>query len=275
MHQDKDPAAPPAANASPQAAPRRRRRRLPAVVYLVLALVATAGAWAFLAPSSHASGNDTVIAQGKQLFAQGCSACHGISGQGVQGRAPSLVGVGGAAVDFQVSTGRMPLAQIGVQSASHTARYTQSQIDALAAYVQSLGGGPEQVHVTQEMIDKADVPLGGEIFRANCASCHNFAGTGIALDKGRYAPNLGKATPTQIYEAMLTGPEAMPIFSNRLISDQQKVDVAAYILSLRQGKDPGGANLGHVGPVPEGLVIFVIGIGALVGFAVWIGARNR
>lgn len=253
----------------------RRRRRLPAVVYLVLALVATAGAWALFAPTSHASGNDTVIAQGKRLFAQGCSSCHGVSGQGVQGRAPSLVGVGGAAVDFQVSTGRMPLAQIGLQSSGHTPRYDQAEIDALAAYVQSLGGGPAQVHVTQAMVDQADVPLGGEIFRANCASCHNYAGTGIALDKGRYAPNLGRATPTQIYEAMSTGPEAMPIFTNRLISDQEKVDVAAYILSLHQGKDPGGANLGHVGPVPEGLVIFVVGIGALVGAAVWIGARNR
>ncbi|HEX7354541.1 MAG TPA: c-type cytochrome [Mycobacteriales bacterium] len=254
---------------------RRRRRRLPALVYLVLALAATAGGWALFAPTSHASGNDTVIAQGKQLFAEGCSACHGLSGQGVQGVAPSLVGVGGAAVDFQVSTGRMPLSEPGIQAASHTARYTQAQIDALAAYVQSLGGGPAQVHVTQAMIDQADVPLGGEIFRANCASCHNYAGTGNSLDKGRYAPNLGRATPTQIYEAMATGPEAMPIFSNRLISDQEKVDVAAYILSLRKGHDPGGANLGHVGPVPEGLVIFVVGIGALVGAAVWIGARNR
>lgn len=255
----------------------RRRRGLAAVGGLLVALTVTGGVWAFAAPHSSADDGDrsAVVAQGKELFAQGCSSCHGIAGEGVSGRAPSLIGAGGAAVDFQVSTGRMPLEGIGVQAARHVSRYSQSDIDAMAAYVQSLGGGPAQVNVTQDMIAKADIPLGGELFRANCASCHNYAGTGNALDKGRYAPNLNHATATQIYEAMASGPEAMPIFSNRLISDQGKVDMAAYIMSLQDGKDPGGANLGHVGPVPEGLVIFVVGIGGLVVFALWIGARNR
>jgi ubiquinol-cytochrome c reductase cytochrome c subunit len=256
---------------------RRRRRRVPATAGVLIALVVTGAVWAFAAPHSSATDGRSadVVAQGKELFAEGCSSCHGLEGQGVTGRAPSLVGVGGAAVDFQVSTGRMPLEGIGVQAARHTSRYSQAQIDQLDAYVQTLGGGPEAVNVTQAMVDQANVPLGGEIFRANCASCHNYAGTGNALDKGRYAPNLNHATPTQIYEAMASGPEAMPIFTNKLISDQEKVDVAAYILTLQKGKDPGGANLGHIGPVPEGLVIFVVGIGGLVAFSLWIGARNR
>jgi ubiquinol-cytochrome c reductase cytochrome c subunit len=253
----------------------RQRRRLPTGVYLVLALIVTGVAWARTAPASHAAGgNDQAIAQGKELFAQGCSSCHGLSGQGVEGRAPSLIGVGGAAVDFQVSSGRMPLEEPAVQAERHTSRYTQSQIDDLDAYVQTLGGGPQSVDVTDQMIQNANVPLGGEIFRANCAQCHNFAGTGNALDHGRYAPNLNHATPTQIYEAMISGPEAMPVFADGQITPQEKVDVAAYILSLQHGKDPGGANLGNVGPVPEGLVIFVVGIGGLVGFALWIGARR-
>lgn len=252
-----------------------RRRRIPAAVYLVFALIVTGATWTLLAPASHAAGgNDTAIAQGKELFAQGCSSCHGVAGQGVSGRAPSVIGTGGAVVDFQVGTGRMPLQNPAVQAARHPSRYSQAQIDQLAAYVQSLGGGPDSVDITAQMIQNANVPLGGEIFRANCSSCHNYAGTGNALDHGRYAPNLNKATPTQIYEAMITGPEAMPVFSNALITPQQKVDMAAYILTLQHGKDPGGANLGHVGPVPEGLVIFIVGIGGLVAFALWIGARR-
>ncbi len=252
-----------------------RRRRVPAAAYLLLALIVTGVAWALLAPTGHAAaGDNQAVAQGKELFAQGCASCHGVAGQGVDGRAPSLIGAGGAAVDFQVSSGRMPLQQPAEQADRHPSRYTQAQIDDLAAYVQTLGGGPAQFVVTDAMIAAADVPLGGEIFRANCASCHNYAGTGNALDKGRYAPDLNHATPSQIYEAMLSGPEYMPIFGDRQITPQEKVDVAAYILALQHGKDPGGANLGHVGPVPEGLVIFVVGIGGLVGFALWIGARR-
>ncbi len=254
----------------------RRRRRLPAAVYLVLALVVTGVAWALFAPSGHASaaGNDAAIAQGKELFAQGCSSCHGFAGEGVTGRGPSLVGVGGAAVDFQVGSGRMPLEEPGLEASRHTSRYNQTEIDELADYVQSIGGGPQAVSITDEMIKNANVPLGGEIFRANCASCHNYAGTGNALDKGRYAPNLNHATPTQIYEAMVSGPEYMPVFGDQQITPQEKVDVAAYILSLQHGADPGGTNLGHVGPVPEGLVIFIVGIGGCVAFALWIGARR-
>lgn len=260
---------------TPSGAAAPHRRRVPAVAYLLFALVVTGVAWALLTPASHAAGgNSSAIAQGKELFSQGCASCHGMAGQGVSDRAPSLIGVGGAAADFQVSTGRMPLQQPAVQADRHTPRYSQAQIDQLAAYVQSLGGGPEQVKVTDEMIKNANVPLGGELFRANCASCHNYSGTGNALDNGRYAPNLGQATPNQIYEAMLSGPEAMPVFSNNQLTPQEKVDMAAYILTLRQGNDPGGANLGHVGPVPEGLVIFVVGIGVAVGFALWIGARR-
>jgi ubiquinol-cytochrome c reductase cytochrome c subunit len=254
----------------------RRRRRVPAAAFLLLALVLTGVAWALFSPSGQAAntGNDAAIAQGKELFANGCSSCHGFAGEGVTGRGPALVGVGGAAVDFQVSSGRMPLADPGLEAGRHKSNYTQAQVDQLAAYVQTLGGGPAQVSVTDAMIKNANVPLGGEIFRANCASCHNYAGTGNALDKGRYAPNLNHATPTQIYEAMLSGPEFMPVFGDKQISPQQKVDVAAYILSLQHGKDPGGANLGNVGPVPEGLVIFIVGIGGCVAFALWIGARR-
>lgn len=255
----------------------RRRRTVPFGVYLVLALLITGGAWALLAPSGRAAGTaggNAAVEHGRELFSQGCASCHGLQGQGVTGRAPSLIGVGGAAVDFQVSSGRMPLEQIGVQAARHKARYSQADIDDLAAYVQSLGGGPQQPSFTPSDVQQADLTQGGELFRANCASCHNFAGAGNALEKGRYAPNLGRATDRQIYEAMLTGPESMPVFGDKQITPTQKLAVVKYLKSLHRGADPGGANLGHLGPVPEGLVAFLIGIGGLVGVTLFIGSRT-
>lgn len=255
--------------------PRRRRRRVPLGVTIVLALVVTGALWALLAPAGRAdSGTDpSAVAQGRELFAQGCASCHGVQGEGVQGRAPSLIGVGSAAVDFQVSSGRMPLAQVGVQADRKPAVYSQEQIDQLAAYVQSLGGGPEAPTITKADVAAANLSEGGEVFRANCATCHNFAGAGNALDMGRFAPNLGKATTKQIYEAMLTGPEAMPVFGDKQITPEQKVAVAKYIETLRHGQDPGGANLGHLGPVPEGLLIFIVGVGGLVLATIFIGTK--
>lgn len=255
---------------------RRRRRRVPFGVTIGLSLAVTAGLWAVLAPTGHADNgqNASAVAQGKELFAQGCASCHGLQGQGVSGRAPSLIGAGSAAVDFQVSSGRMPLEQIGVQAGRGPSRYTQPQIDQMAAYVQSLGGGPQSPNITAADVSSADLAKGGEIFRANCASCHNFAGAGNALDNGRYAPQLGGASTKQIYEAMLSGPESMPVFGDGTITPVQKVAVAKYIESQRNGKDAGGANLGHLGPVPEGLVAVIVGIGGLVVATLWIGSKS-
>jgi ubiquinol-cytochrome c reductase cytochrome c subunit len=254
---------------------RRRRRRAPLGVTIVLALAVTGALWALLAPSSHADSGDNsqAVAQGKELFAQGCASCHGMQGAGVEGRGVSLVGVGSAAVDFQVSSGRMPLAQIGVQADRHPSKYSEAEISQLAAYVQTLGGGPEAPTITSANVAAANLSAGGEIFRANCASCHNFAGAGNALEMGRYAPSLGEASTKQIYEAMLTGPESMPVFGDKQITPEQKVAVAKYIESLRHGADPGGANLGHLGPVPEGLLIFLVGVGGLVLVTIFIGTK--
>jgi ubiquinol-cytochrome c reductase cytochrome c subunit len=188
---------------------------------------------------------------------------------------PSLIGVGGAAVDFQVSTGRMPAAEIGAEMDRKPPRFNTEQTHALAAYIQSLGGGPPIPSAEQVSTEGANVALGQELFTTNCAQCHNFVGAGGDLTYGKYAPPLTDSTPTQIYEAMQTGPEAMPVFNDTTITPQEKRDIIAYITQTRAEPDPGGFSLGRVGPVTEGIVAWLGGIGALVLAAWWIAAKRR
>lgn len=260
----------------------RRRHPLAGVVVLLLTLVALGGVYAALAPPSSAGvgSQDTEgVRSGQQLFAIGCAFCHGLNGEGqTQGDGtllgPSLIGVGAAAVDFQVGTGRMPLAAPGAQAADKETLYTEDEIAALAAYVASLGPGPAIPDESDYDISDADVAMGGELFRTNCASCHNSTGQGGALTAGKNAPPLNTAEAVHIYEAMLTGPASMPVFSDETITPEQKRDIIAYIESIRAEPNPGGLGLGRIGPVSEGLWAWLVGIGGMIGAAVWIGAKS-
>ncbi len=252
-----------------------RRHRVSTYLVVFVALGIIGAVYAALAPSGRAATNAPnadLVATGQRLFLQGCSTCHGLSGQGSD-IAPSLVGVGAAAVDFQVGTGRMPLALRGAEAQRKPVKYNQDDIDALAAYVESLGGGPNQPNGADLDLNGADVAEGGELFRTNCASCHNFVGKGGALAHGLYAPSLTNTTPKHIYEAMTTGPSNMPVFGDKTLTPEQKRDIIAALVDLRSQPDPGGNGLGRIGPVPEGLVGWLAGIGILVIAAVWIGAR--
>ena len=189
---------------------------------------------------------------------------------------PSLIGVGAAAVDFQVSTGRMPAQGDRGRGAAQAARAEpRPQTHAIAAYIASLGGGPAIPGAAQVSTQGADVGLGQQLFTTNCSQCHNFVGAGGALTYGKYAPALTQSTPTQIYEAMLTGPEAMPVFNDSTITPSEKRDMIAYITQTRSSPNPGGFSLGRIGPVTEGLVGWIGGIGALVLAALWITAKRR
>ncbi|WP_344587666.1 c-type cytochrome [Actinomadura vinacea] len=246
------------------------------------------------------------LKNGKQLFDKNCASCHGLNAEGskdAKGKplAPSLIGVGAASVDFQVSTGRMPAMNPGAQmprkkpipefdtgintdyeDPEQRARAEKQKAQAeknladLRAYINSLGGGPAVP--SAEMVDpkKGDVALGGKLFRTNCAQCHNFVGAGGALTGGKYAPPLDKSdvTPTQIYEAMLTGPQAMPVFNDTTLTEEDKRAVIAYLVQTRQEPNPGGNGLGRIGPVSEGLAGWLIGIGLLVLAAMWITAKK-
>lgn len=255
----------------------RRRHPLAAVVVLLLALAATGGLYAALAPAPKAQADDSSqsiqITEGKKLFSVGCASCHGAHGQG-SSDGPSLVGVGSAAVDFQVGTGRMPAMNPGAQIPRKKPVFNEEQTRQIAAYIASLGGGPSIPSSDQVDPKTGDAALGGKLFRANCAQCHNFAGSGGALTGGKYAPPLDKATPTQIYEAMVTGPQAMPVFNDTTITPEQKRAIIAYVTQTRSEVNPGGSGLGRVGPVAEGLVGWLVGIGLMVVAAAWLTARK-
>ncbi|MBY8346026.1 c-type cytochrome [Streptomyces spinosirectus] len=257
----------------------RRRHPMAALVVLLLALACTGGLYAAFAPASKAQADETAqslaIDEGKKLFSVGCASCHGTGGQGTSD-GPSLVGVGSAAVDFQVGTGRMPAQQPGAQIPRKKVIYTQAEIDQLAAYISSLGAGPSVPTKEQYGPEGADIANGGELFRTNCAQCHNFTGKGGALTHGKFAPSLEGVDPKHIYEAMQTGPQNMPAFPDTTLSDQNKKDIIAYLHAVNgdDTESPGGLELGGLGPVSEGLFAWIFGLGALIAVAVWVAART-
>jgi len=257
----------------------RRRHPLAAVVVLLLALAATGGLYAAFAPADKAQADETAqslaIEEGKKLYTVGCASCHGTGGQGTTD-GPSLVGVGSAAVDFQVGTGRMPAQQRGAQVPKKKVIYSQSQIDQLAAYVASLGAGP--ITPTEKQVNPAgaDIAKGGDLFRTNCAQCHNFTGEGGALTNGKYAPSLQGVSPKHMYEAMQTGPQNMPSFPDSTLPEKQKRDIIAYVKNVNSDETPtpGGFALGGLGPVSEGLFGWIFGLGSLIAVAVWVAAHT-
>jgi ubiquinol-cytochrome c reductase cytochrome c subunit len=255
----------------------RLRRRTFAVVRLVAALFIVGGIYTVFAPGSQAEDTPPLSAaaeQGKRLYDQSCVTCHGPNAQGVQGRAPSLIGVGSAAVEFQVETGRMPAARPNqAQIERKDPQFSDDQARQLGAYIQELGGGP-QLPPGNNLREGGDVAAGGELFRVNCSSCHAFSANGGALSGGKYAPSLKESTDRQIYAAMLSGPQNMPVFGDNQLTPQEKRDIIAYIQYQKQDKDPGGFGLGRYGPVPEGLVIFLIGMVALVFTTLWIAGKS-
>ncbi|MCT9008606.1 cytochrome bc1 complex diheme cytochrome c subunit [Streptomyces sp. NPDC054766] len=257
----------------------RRRHPLAAVVVLLLALAATGGLYAAFAPAGKAQADETAqslgITEGQKLYSVGCASCHGTGGQG-SSDGPSLVGVGAAAVDFQVGTGRMPAQQPGAQIPKKKVIYSQAEIDQMAAYIASLGAGPTIPTKSQVSPEGADIANGGELFRTNCAQCHNFTGKGGALTHGKFAPSLEGVDPKHIYEAMQTGPQNMPSFPDTTLTEKNKKDIIAYLDAVNgdDTESPGGLELGGLGPVSEGLFGWVFGLGTLVAVAVWVAART-
>lgn len=207
---------------------------------------------------------------GRERFQIACSSCHGLEGQGTA-RGPNLAGVGAAAADFQLATGRMPADEPGGQLPRKPPAYSQLEIRQLVAYVASLGPGPAVPVVD---LAQGDLVEGQVLYANNCASCHSSAGAGGALGHAVYAPALDRATPVQVAEAVRTGPGAMPVFGPETFDAAQLASIARYVVYLQGPDDRGGLSLGHLGPIPEGFVAWVVGLGLMVLAIRWIGTRE-
>jgi ubiquinol-cytochrome c reductase cytochrome c subunit len=259
-------------------APRGRvRRRAGAAVRLLAALILAGGAYTVFAPGLQAADTpplSSAAEEGKALFDVNCVTCHGSNAQGVEGRGPSLIGVGSAAVEFQVSTGRMPLARQEAQAERKPPVFNDVEVRQLGQYIQELGGGPQVPEDVDHLAAEGDVAEGGRLYRINCSSCHAFGGGGGALSSGKYAPSPRTANPRQMYAAMLSGPQNMPIFGDNQLRPEQKADIIAYIEQVLKGEDPGGFNLGRWGPSTEGIAIFLVGIVALIFATLWIAGKS-
>jgi ubiquinol-cytochrome c reductase cytochrome c subunit len=251
----------------------RQRRRLGNVAGLLAALILSGALYSVFAPAQAAdegTSESAAEAAGRKLYETSCITCHGANLEGVPNRGPSLIGVGEAAVYFQVHTGRMPLVRQEADAADKPAVFSDEQIDQLMAYVQANGGGPT---LPSGDLRDGDLAEGGELFRLNCASCHNFVGKGGALSSGKAAPSLADSSDLEVYTAMLTGPENMPVFGDNQLTPDEKRAIVNYVQTIDEQADPGGAGIGRIGPVGEGLVIWVVGIGALLFGIFWMGSK--
>lgn len=259
---------------------RFRRSPVAVVALLFLGLVGTGTAYAALVPRVTVEPDQVAAAdaeRGERLFLANCATCHGRNAEGNPPAGPSLVGVGLASVDFQMGTGRMPLAQPGVQAPDNfVVNFSAQDIADIGVFIDSLGGGPGLPD--PQYLDPAagDLAAGGAIFRTNCAMCHNSSGSGGALTNGKYAPSLMNVSEQHIYEAMITGPQSMPVFNDATITPEEKQDVIAFLKFMEEGgNDEGGASLGALGPAGDALFVWTAGIGLLLAMAVWLGRKAR
>ncbi|MFE4837789.1 c-type cytochrome [Arthrobacter sp. NPDC056691] len=254
----------------------KRRHPLAAIALLLMGLLLTGGLYAVAttvneAKASTAEFTASDTQEGQKLFEANCATCHGMGASGTQA-GPSLVGVGAASVDFQVGTGRMPMQMNGPQAYKKPAQFNDTQTHQLAAYVASLGAGPA-IPADEYLDEKGDAAKGGELFRTNCAMCHNAAAAGGALTRGKFAPALADVTGKHIYEAMATGPQNMPVFSDSNITPEGKRDIITFLKQIEANGSPGGADLGALGPVSEGLFVWIAGLGVIIAFTIWLTSR--
>lgn len=206
-------------------------------------------------------------ANGQELFEASCSTCHGVDGRGTD-NGPSLEEVGEASADFQLRTGRMPLAGSD-QAVRKDPAFGNDQIEAIVEYVGTFGDGPGIPEVNLEGASLVD---GQALFIENCAACHGATGAGGAVGNEALAPSLWVASEVEIAEAMIVGPGQMPPFE---FTDAQRNDLVNFVIYLREEPRPGGADIGGIGPVPEGFVAWLVGLGSLLLICRFIGTNRK
>lgn len=255
----------------------KRRHPLAILALLLMGLLVTGGVYTLATTVNEAKAETTKYSaddakEGEKLFLANCATCHGMGASGSPA-GPSLVGVGAAAADFQVGTGRMPLQMQGPQAYQKPRQFNDEQTKQLAAYVATLGAGPA-VPGEEYLDGKGNAAEGGELFRVNCAMCHNAAAAGGALTQGKFAPSLAGVEPSHIYEAMITGPQNMPVFNDANITPEGKRDIITFLKTIEANGSPGGAELGGLGPVAEGLFVWIAGLGVVIAFTIWLTSRT-
>ena len=256
-----------------------RRSPLAAIFVIGIGLALTGGGYAAATATVEATkpvsaAVDAVqVEEGKKLFLANCASCHGTKGEGTDA-APSLIGVGAAAAEFQVATGRMPAQASGPQLEKKAPQFTEEQTLQLAAYVGSLGDGPA-IPTEAQIMANGDSTRGGELFRINCAMCHNAVGAGGALTEGKFAPALKGVSALHIYEAMLTGPQNMPVFNDANLTPQDKKDIITYLKFVEENPSAGGYELASLGPVVEGLFAWIFALGGIIAITIWLGAKSN
>ena len=258
----------------------RRRRPVAGYAALLLGLVVVALLYGSLtrqggtAQASAPPASQQDITAGKDLFDANCSSCHGLDAQGTS-QAPSLVGAGAAAVYFQMSTGRMPAKEVGAENNRGPVKFTEQQIYQIADYVASLGGGPAIPTAEQVSTEGANTALGSQLFNANCAAVPRLrrGGRRAHLRQGRTAADSGHSDADLYGDADRARGDAGVL--RRRAQPAAKRDIIAYVTQTRVEPNPGGFSLGRAGPVTEGLVIWLGGLGFLVLIALWITAKRR
>jgi ubiquinol-cytochrome c reductase cytochrome c subunit len=237
---------------------------------LALAQFAAARDESNVPASSSVTEQTQPIARGHALFTASCAACHAMNAQGIRGRGPSLHGVGALAADFYLQTGRMPLPSPRAQPQRTRPAFTQAQIGSLVAYVASFGGPAiPVVHPSRGSLSE-----GQRLFSLSCAGCHTIQGQG-GIVTGAIAPSLDQATATQIAQAIRIGPYVMPRFGQGELSGTQIDSIARYIKSTQHPEDRGGWGIGRIGPIPEGMVAWLLAAVALLLIARLLGERTK
>jgi len=205
---------------------------------------------------------------GRALYLEGCATCHGDDARGRPGQAPSLRRAGAQAASFYLNTGRMPLADPHDEPTRSSPAYPARERRALIAYLGSLGGPPvPTVHPGD-----GDLARGQELFTSHCAGCHQVVAKGGVVP-GAVAPSLQQATPTQIAEAVRIGPHLMPAFPERQIDQRELDSIARYVLSTRNPPDRGGWGIGNLGPIPEGMIAWLLAGAAILLVLRLLGER--
>ncbi len=255
-----------------------RRHPMAAILVIAAGLAVSGGGYAAATAAVESKPASAALSQaqvdeGHKLFLSNCASCHGKNAEGTT-NAPSLIGVGSAAVEFQVGTGRMPAQASGPQIMAKPSQFTQEQTDALAAYVASLAPGPS-APTADQVAPNGNAQRGGELFRINCAMCHNAVGAGGALTQGKFAPNLTNSSGSVIYEAMLTGPQNMPVFNDANLTPTDKKDIITYLTYVQTHPSAGGYELGNLGPVVEGLFVWIFALGFIIAITIWLGAKSN